>query len=298
VLCAIGLPFGLQAEDSAAQGTRKFSSEVITVVPLQILNSEWHLEVMVNGQGPFLFGTDTGDSGDASVTKALVERLQLPAAEGLKVDVSDSTGINPQVAGGARIETLTVGNVTFNQVFAIVLGEGPQKVGDRERYGTLGFDLFKDYVVTYDYPAKESRIATGQLPSPDDKTILSYTSERGAAHVPISIGRLRVEAFIDTGCPFAIVLPLSFADTLSLRAPPQHAGRIASLFNEFDLYRSELNGDIHIGDATLHDPVILFSDLAPVPRIGRDAFREFVVSFDQRHLRVQIQPSSEKNEAR
>jgi len=69
------------------------------------------------------------------------------------------------------------------------------------------------------------------------------------------------------------------------------AGKIASLFNEVGLYRSELDGDVQIGAVTLHDPGLFFTALVQEPAIGRDALRECAISFDERNLRVQLQPA-------
>ncbi len=251
---------------------------------------------MVNGQGPFPFGWDTGASQAAWVTRALVERLHLPVVEGFRV--SDGTGINSRNADGVRIDTLKLGDVSFSQVLAPVLGDGPKKDGDGEVYGTIGFEMFKDYVVTYDYPGKQLRIARGQLPKPDGKTILSYTLDHGSPRVLIQIGGLSLNAWIDTGNPGAIHLPLSLADKLSLRTPLRHDGKIASSLNEVDLYRSELDGDVHIGKATLHNPALLFSELVQDPNIGRGALHEFAITFDERNLRIQLQPSLQTNETR
>jgi len=161
MLCGIGFPFGLQAKDSGSRRPPRSLLRVVTRVPLQTGSSGVGLEVMVNGQGPFLFGLDTGASQAALVTKALVERLKLPVVEGFRV--SDGSGINSRNADGVQIETVTLGDTSFNQVLATVWGDGPS--GDGDVYGTLGFALFKDYVVTYDYRGKELRFATGRLPA-------------------------------------------------------------------------------------------------------------------------------------
>lgn len=149
---------------TGAQRPRKSSPRVVTHVPLQIRSSGVSLEVMVNGQGPFLFGLDTGASQAALVTRALVERLHLPVVDGFRV--SDGSGINSRNADGVRIETVTLGDVSLNQILATVWGEGPKEDGDGEVYGTLGFALFKDHVVTYDYRGKHLGLRRGGFQSP------------------------------------------------------------------------------------------------------------------------------------
>ena len=111
LVCGIGFPFGLTANESPTPTARTTSPQVITQVPLQIRDSRVSLEVMVNGQGPFRFGLDTGASQAAWVTRALVEKLNLPVVEGFRV--SDGTGKNSRNSDGVRIDRVTVGDVIF-----------------------------------------------------------------------------------------------------------------------------------------------------------------------------------------
>jgi len=248
------------------------------------------LDVMVNGQGPFAFGLDTGASGAAWVTRALVARLHLPVVDGFRI--SDGSGVESRSADGVRIDTITLGALSFNQIRAPVLGKGPTQDGDAEVYGTLGFELFKEYVVIYDYPRKQLGIATGQLAPPDGNSVLSYRLDHGSPHVLIHIGGLDLDASIDTGNIGGILLPLTLAGKVPLRVPLRPAGRVASALNEFDLWSSELDGDVRIGATTIVKPILFFSDLARVPNLGRDVVRSLVVTFDQANMRVQFQSTA------
>jgi predicted aspartyl protease len=249
---------------------------------------------MVNGQGPFLFGLDTGLSQPAMVSQTLVERLQLPIVEGFRL--SDGSGKNSRNVDGVRIDAVRLGNVSFNQVLALVWGDDPEGEGKPGTYGTIGFELFKDYVVTFDYPGKRLLIATGELPKADGMAVLSYTLDRGTPRVPITLAGLSLEAWIDTGGVGKILLPPSLAEKLPLRTPLRHAGKVATILNEVDLYRSELEGDLRIGNASLHNPILLFAEVLQSPNIGRDALHEFVITFDQRNKRVRFEQSLQENE--
>ena len=62
LLGGLAARFGLQANDALAGSARKPSLRVIAEVAFQMRDSLMGLDVMVNGQGPFLFGWDTGAS--------------------------------------------------------------------------------------------------------------------------------------------------------------------------------------------------------------------------------------------
>lgn len=261
---------------------------MLTQVSLEIRGSRTFINVMVNGDGPFPFGWDTGASGRAWVTTALVDKLNLPIVDTLVV--SDGSGVKGRQTDAVRIDTIALGNLSFKQMIAPVLASDPRQGASAEVYGILGFELFKDYVVTFDYPKGELRVATGRLIEPDGKRVLSYRLEQGLPHVGISIAGLEVDASIDSGNIGGILLPLSLADRIPLAAPLTRAGRVASAFNQFDLFRSELDGNVQIGEATIARPILFFSDLVRLPNIGRDVFRSFAVTFDQANMRVQFQP--------
>jgi hypothetical protein len=259
---------------------------VITQIPLQTRGSQVVVDVMVNGHGPFSFGLDTGASGSARVTKALVERLSLPLVDGFTV--SDGSGLKARPTNGVRLEAITLGTVSFSPLTATVLGEGPTPDRAGELWGSLGFELFRDHVVTLDYPAQQLRLAAGQLPPPDGKHVLRYRLGHGSAYVLVDIGGVALEASIDSGNLGGVILPLSLSGRVPLRDPPQRAGRVASVLNEFDLFRAELDGDLRIGDVLISRPTLFFSDLVQEPNIGRGVLRSLAVTFDQPNMTVRF----------
>ena len=52
-----------------------------------------------------------------------MEKLKLPLADGFVI--SDGSGLKGRRADRARIEAITLGSLSFNQLTATVLGEGP-----------------------------------------------------------------------------------------------------------------------------------------------------------------------------
>lgn len=269
-----------------AGGSLQQSSPDRIVTRLLPPASRAEFDVWINGRGPFVFGFDTGASGEAWVTAALVRRLNLSAVA--RMHVSDGSGVTGREVDSVRIDSLQIGDLAFGPLRAPVLGDGPKQDGDPEAYGTLGFELFRDYLLTLDYPQNQLRVRTGELPDPDGRTVLTYSVDLGGPHIEIDMAGHRVHALIDSGNAGGLLVPRSFAAILPLRGPLRSAGRVASSLGEFDLFRGDLEGDLRIGTSTLPQPVVFFSDFVTVPNLGRNVIRNFAVTFDQRNQRVQI----------
>ena len=270
------------ASATAAIQEPSLANRVVARFPLQPTGTR--LNVTINGQGPFSFGFDSGASGEAWVSRALVRRLNLPAIDTMRV--SDGSGVNSRTVETVRIDSLAMGEAVFERLRAPVLGEGPQQDDGSEAYGTIGFELFRDYLLTLDYPQNELRVTAGELAPPDARTILMYFLESGTPHVDIDLAGRRLRASIDSGSGGGLILPRSFADGLPLRMPLRPAGKVASSLGVFDLFQGELAGDLQIGGFVFERPVVFFSDLVTVPTVGRSIIRTFSVTFDQRNHRL------------
>jgi predicted aspartyl protease len=280
VTVIIALQFGASA--NAAIQKPSLANRVVARFTLQPTGTR--LNVTINGQGPFSFGFDSGASGEAWVSRALVSRLKLPAIDTMRV--SDGSGVNSRTVETVRIDSLAIGEAVFERLRAPVLGEGPQQDDGAEAYGTIGFELFRDYLLTLDYLQNELRVTTGELAPADARTILTYVLESGTPHVDLDLAGRRLRASIDSGSGGGLTVPRSLADGLPLRMPVRLTGKVASSLGVFDLFQGELAGDLQIGAFVFPQPVVFFSDLVTVPTLGRSILRTFTVTFDQRNHRI------------
>ena len=120
------------------------------------------LEVRINSQGPYRFALDTGAGGGGRISTALVQKLGLkPAGE---VVTGDPSGKNTQTLQIVEADTLTLGGAVFKGV-KLMARDLPQPPGGpgAEFDGVLGIALFKDHLLTLDYPAKKVRIEAGEF---------------------------------------------------------------------------------------------------------------------------------------
>jgi len=255
-------------------------------IPLQVDEGMPTVEVMVNGQGPFVFGFDTGAQAGPRIDASLVEKLNLKATG--EVQATDPSGRNPQASATVKLDSLSIGGLRFADVAAVSRNyknsSRPLKVD-----GILGLNLFAEYLVTLDFPAKELRLEKGELPKADGAEILDYKNAAGIAQVELSVGDKKINAHIDTGNAIgAFVLPTSFVEKLSLAGEPRVVGRARSASGEMEIKQARLKDVIRLGRHEFPDATVTYPALRDLGNVGVKILSEFVITFDQQHQRVRL----------
>jgi predicted aspartyl protease len=268
---------------SFAQGFEKYISTPQSVA-LQIEGGDVSIEVEINKK-KFRFGLDTGASGQAYVTPELVQLLKLPTVR--QMTLSDGSGRNSRKTDVVLIDSLKLGKTSFKKVQAPVLESQERPAGPTKKtYGTIGFELFKDLLVTLNFPQHKLLFGKGALPIADGKTILNYRVEKYAPYIPFQIGDAQFEGMVDTGGSGGFLIPLSMASKLKFRAGPKVVGKISSITNTYELLQGEVEGNAQIGGITLENPVIRFSEILRHVNIGREILHQFAITFDHKNQRI------------
>lgn len=287
LLTSVNLLFGsyLGMAQSSSQMTNPNKS---VDVPMVFRGSLPAVEVMVNGQGPFLFTIDTGARGMARVDSSLVVKLNLQPVG--KMRVGDGSG-STTTMDVVRLDSIAFGGVQFNNVRA-----PSRDYNTSSRLpkidGILGFDLFAEYLLTLDFPAKRVRLERGELPQPDGAELLSYESSNGTPVVELGIGSLEVKGRIDTGNSIGgFILPESLVNKLSLASQPVVVGMGRTVSSQVEIKAARLKDSIRFGRFEFAEPRIVFPALGNDVNIGSDALREFALTFDQKNNRLRFKSS-------
>jgi hypothetical protein len=246
------------------------------------------LEVRINGQGPYRFALDTGAGGGGRISPALVKKLGLkPAGE---VVTGDPSGKNTQTLQIIEVDLLTLSGASFKGV-KLMARDAPQPPGGPGAGldGVLGIALFKDHLLTLDYPARKVRIEAGDLPPVDNREIIAFQMPHGVPAIKMKVGDLEVDADVDSGnMNGEVTLPGSYIDKVPLQKEPVVVGRGRTGFNEFEIKQSPLKGAVRIGDRTVESPRVDFVEIFPVANVGHAFLRRFVVTIDQKNLRMRF----------
>jgi D-alanyl-D-alanine carboxypeptidase len=259
------------------------SSAVAAVMPMRIINSQPAVEVMVEGEGPFLFLIDTGAAGAGVVSRELAERLDLETVG--QVEIGDPSDRNRELRDIARVAELTAGGQTWRDLDMLLGGD---VLGDPGIDGILGFGMFGDRLLTLDYPAGEVRVESGELAPADSQEILDFRIEHGIPMIDLSVANHTVEADIDSGSMGWLMVPESVAEGLPLDSEPQVIGHARTSFNEFDIKAATLVGEVRVGRHTVHNPQLEFADIFPRANVGGQFLSLFAVTFDQKNNRVRF----------
>lgn len=255
---------------------------------MELRNSMPFVQVMVNGQGPFTFGIDTGTGGQALVSPELVQKLNLPVVG--EEEVGDPSGMNSHKVPAVKISSLKVAGVEFKDVRA-TQHQASQREGQCD--GILGFPLFRDYLFTLDYPGKQLTIASGSLKPDGGDTVIPFTMPNDVPLIQLVVepGSQKVDAHLDSrgrGLSF----PERFAQGLKFTSTPIVIGRGRTVSNEFEIKGATLAGDVRLGGYTFPQPFIAINPLFPVGNFGAIPLQYFAVTFDQKNKLVRLAAAS------
>jgi hypothetical protein len=243
------------------------------------------VEVTINGQGPFAFGLDTGAALAFWINPELAQQLNLPVTSHARAQASSDADV--RVVDVLRIDDLELAGHSFRHV----VGLGFSKSGN----GVLGIELFKDVSVTLDYPGDRLSVSDQSLPVADGKHIFNYAEIGTTPVLPMALGGVPVNARLDTGARDTrsdVMVPLGLASRLRLTAPMQPGGIVQdAMGHDYKRYTATLDGDLTIGELTVHDPTLLISE-APYVYLG-GICDQLVITLDHRNHRVELElPSS------
>ena len=248
------------------------------------------ITIMVNGRGPYRFGVDTGAAGYLRVTPALAAALGLQQIG--EVRAGDPSGRNPITLPLYRVDTVTIGGLTYSGVSssALSLG-GPRGV---EMDGIVGIGFFENLLLTIDYGRQRLTAQRGSLPAANGRDIVDFTLDRGVLiTVPMTIGDRLLPVHLDTGSTVRpLSMPAEVVATLPTTGTARSVGRARTVSQEIELQEIDLTAPVRVGATTLPINAVGFPSPAPPGNIGSRALGSMAVTIDYPNRRIRIVPSA------
>jgi predicted aspartyl protease len=239
--------------------------------------------VTINGKGPFRFVIDTGTGGDALVTPELAVELGLPTVG--HATLSDPSGQGGKKAPIVRIDSLEFAGAQFANIRAI---SHPffAEIGTCD--GLLGFTLFRDYLLTLDFPNRLVSLTAGTLVPDGGKSVLPFRMPDGVPIANLKVDGLQpVEAQLDSGGG-GLVLPEKLAAHLKYDIDPVVYANGRSVSARFEMKAAKLASDVKLGRYTFTHPVVEIHPAFPLVNFGSPPMQIFAITFDQKNLLVRF----------
>jgi predicted aspartyl protease len=252
------------------------------IAHLDITHGKPFVMVLVNGQGPFRFVIDTGTGGEAFVTPQLADQLGLPQSG--QIRLSDPSGKGGQRVPIVLIQSLQIAGIEFTGVKAAVHSLSD---ADGPCQGLLGFVLFRDYLLTLDYPNRKMKVSSGELTPDGEQSVLPFRMPDGIPIVSLAIGATRIDAQIDSGGA-GLSIPEGLASRLQFRSAPAKFSDSHSISTRFQIMAGTLASNVRLGAYTFEHPFIELNPAFPLANIGSCPMENFSLTFDQKHALVRF----------
>lgn len=194
------------------------------------------------------------------------------------------SGRRIKVGTTVNIHEVTAGPVTWRRLPAKLdeldhLGDALNQPFD----GILGFDAFEDVLVTLDYPNREMRVRTGELPAPDGREVFRYRGKQ-RPFLRIDAGGRTRDILIDSGSSGVLTLK----ETRGMKWVTEPLPISSSMrFDRLEMREmGRLDDEVTIGPVTFDDPVTSLTDGTQL--IGAQLLRTMTLTFDQKNRRLRM----------
>lgn len=261
----------------------------LVIVPAQTIDNYLIVEARWDRSGPYHFLVDTGSS-ITLVTPALAKRYPssnpqvAPDAPHVRVRSADG-GIAELPA--ATLRHLELGDARFDDVPVLIYDCATLSAHLGVKIdGVLGFPLFRETLLTLDYP--RSRVVLQPANStaliPGTPVPLDDTNKTPLIHV--QLGDRSFVALIDSGSDAPLSLnPVGLEPRFA--SGPRPGATIGTLTGDRPQQIGRLAETLTIGDFSLPRPIVDLTD--ELSTVGGGVLRNFSVTFDQQHDRAIFQ---------
>ena len=247
-----------------------------------------YVMVTIGGRGPYRFIIDTGTGADAFVSPELADELQLPVVA--EVVLSDPSGQGERRVPIVLLPSIQVAGVEFYRVKAVrheVTGEA----GSCQ--GLLGFTLFRNYLLTLDFPNRQILLTEGALVPDGERTVLTFRMQDGVPIASLRVNGQRVEAQMDSGGG-GLTLPEKLAARQKWEVSPVVFATGHTMTTRFEIKAARLAADVKVGKYTFPHPVVEIHPAFPMVNFGSPPMQNFAITFDQKSLLVRLNARKER----
>lgn len=255
-----------------------------TEVPAQLLGKYFIVEAKWEKRRPAHFIIDTGSSVTlVSPEFAQSQRVKGPAGVAASVHVRGADG-EIATLPGTVIRKLRLGDAVFEDVPALIYDCSAISAHLGVPIdGILGFPLFRETLLTLDYPTGRVLLAP-RSPAPLlPGTIVPFNNRQKTPLIPIRLGHETFVALVDSGSDATLHLNPVGLDPKFV-AGPRPGVAVGTLAGDREQQIGRVNETLVIGNYELQQPIVDLTD--ELSAIGGGVLQHFTVTFDQERSRV------------
>jgi hypothetical protein len=288
VLAALS-PLGLAAASTLIRFDRAPLAPEHVVVPGRIVSNLLLIEGTVAGAGPYYFLIDTGSSitlvSDRIATAGPAVRTT-PALVPVQV-VSAAGGAT--MLGSTTLPSLELGSTRFANVRAVVYDfvDFSNHLGLTVD-GIIGFPVFRDLLLTLDYPRHRIVLSPRFPARAIAGTALPFALEDGTRPiVNVELGDKAFMALLDSGSDLAFTLDATGLNPRFM-AGPRTGPVVTTLSGNAPRQIGRLADSLLLGGCEVREPRVMLTD--QLSTIGSEILRHFTLTFDQHRSQVIVSP--------
>ena len=271
-------------------GRTSLSSKLV-IIPTKAVGNYLVVEAKWDRYGPYHFLIDTGSS-ITLVTPALAKRYaakDAPPPDAPHVRVLSADGRTAELPP-TTLRQLELGGARFEEVVALVYDCASLSAHLGVKIdGILGFPLFRETLLTLDYPQARVLLRSTRNTALIPGTAIPLNDTSKTPLISLRLGDRSIVALIDSGSDSPLSLNPVGLDP-AFAAVPRAGSTVSTLTGDRPQQIGRLADTLGIGDYRLPRPIVDLTD--ELSSIGGGILRHFSVTFDQEHDRVYFQRDS------
>lgn len=264
----------------------------LIILPAETIGNYLIVEVKWDRDGPYRFLVDTGTS-ITLVTPALARRYPgrfPPPSTAPRVPVKGANGELTELPA-TSLRRLELGAARFEDVPALIYDCAPLSAHLGVKIdGVLGFPLFRETLLTLDYPGSRVLLQPARTNALVPGTVIGFDDQSKVPLIQVRLGQRTFAALIDSGSDsFFSLNPVGLAPQFA--EPPRAGATVGTIIVGDRVERiGRLAEPIAIGNRIFERPIVDLTD--ELSAVGGGLLRHFAVTFDQEHNRVTFQRDS------
>jgi hypothetical protein len=235
-------------------------------------------QIVKNATHSFIF--DTGTEG-IMLLDSIANQYKVAGLDSIVTPNGEFVGTQPKVI----LPKISFEALTLKKKNAIAIPR--QMLFSNQVVGIIGMQTFMGYMITLDYKNSKIILQKGSLSQQPD--IIPINLDH-ILEAKIKLNNKEVLAHFDCGGAGYISIPKGWNSIYKLKTEPVHFARGRTPMGDFDIFKTELDGNIEIGNYKIENPTInlVTGDFFFAINFGYEFMKTHLITIDTQNKLMQI----------